>query len=199
MSNVNSSSSAQAIPFPCVVYRKDCAGGVYRFSPTCSTWFHKTFPSSLRVTDLRTHQPSQNWGNVRGACFMVLVAGDVAQAISVSTHLDRRTSFLYNGSVYDRQSSAFSAPTLLHTEFQESYIPLHFYGTLATFDSSNRFQCAIPIESGISLFPCQVCEGDIARLSRWVDRAVHKAMHSSVWVTDAGQKYNEHTLQLITR
>ena len=191
-------SLIQEIPFPCVVYRRERAGGVYKFSHTCSTWFHKTFPATLRVKDMRAYHHSLNWANIRNTCFMVLVAGDVAQAISVSTHAEKRTPFLYSGSTYDTQSSIFSAPTLLHTEFQESYIPLRFYGTLAAFDSANCFQCAIPIESGISLFPCQVCESDIMRLSKWVDHAVNKAMHSSMWVTNAGHKYNEHTLRLFT-
>lgn len=194
------SFATQPIPFPCVVYHREHPGGLYKFSHACSSsCFHKTFPVSLRVTDLLSHQPSLNWSNIRGACFLVLVAGDVAQAISVSSHSERRTSFLYTGSVYDKRLSSVSAPNLLHTEFHESYIPLKFYGTLATFDYYNRFQCAVPIESGISLFPCQIGEGDIIKLSKWVEHAVHKAMHSSVWITSNGHKYNEHTLRLVLK
>jgi hypothetical protein len=192
--------STQAIPFPCVVYRRERPGGVYRFSHACPcSCFHKTFPSSLRVADLRSHQPSLNLSNLHSACFLVLVAGDVAQAISVSTHSETRTSFLYTGSTYDRQLSAFSSPSLLHTEFHESYVPLKFYGTMATFDYSNRFQSAVPIESGISLFPSQISEGDVTKLSKWVENAIQKAVHSSVWVTSGGQTYNEYTLRLITK
>jgi hypothetical protein len=192
-----SSSSVQAVPFPCVVYRREGERGVYVFSHICSSWFHKAFPASLRVTDLRSHHSVNNWSTIRNTCFLILVAGDVAQGVCVSNHKDRRASFLYTGSEYAKQSVVFSSQSLLHTEFHDAFVPLHFFGTMASYDTGNHFRCAIPIESGIILFPCKIIESDINKLARWVENAIQKAMGSSVWVTECGQRYNEQTFRMV--
>ena len=198
LAHPSASCSVQAVPFPCVVYRREGLGGVYAFSHACSSsWVHKTFPSSLRVSDLRAHQPACNWSNVRNACFLILVSGDVAQGVCVSNQGDKRASFLYHGSTYANQIAGFSHHSLLHSEFHDSYIPLHFFGTMATFDAGNRFRCAIPIESGVTLFPSKIFESDIRKLAKWVDSAIQRAMSSSLWVTERGQRYNEQTLRMV--
>jgi hypothetical protein len=184
------------VPFPCVVYSRDRAGVPYTFSHRCTTYVRKVFPTRLGVSELRAHNPPlHNLAPLRQACFMVLVAGDVAQEVSVANRLEKRSRFLFDGSTYSLRGGA---QDLLHTEFHESYIPLHFHGTLATFDAFNTFHSAVPIESGVALFPRQVQEADVHKLAGWVEKCILKALHSSVWVTGRGDSYNEHTLRLTT-
>jgi hypothetical protein len=169
----------------------------YTFSHRCTTYVRKVFPQRLGVAELRAHDSQHNWAPLRQACFMVLVAGDVAQEVSVANQLEKRTRFLFDGSAYARRACGGEAD-LLHTEFHESCIPLHFHGTLAAFNASNEFHSAVPIESGVALFPRQVQEADVHRLAAWVEKCILKTIHSSVWVTERGDSYNEHTLRLAT-
>ena len=74
-------------------------------------------------------------------------------------------------------------------------MPLHFHSTMAVFDRANRFHAVVPIESGISLFPRQIRDKDIPLLARWVEACMLRSAHASVWVTDLGESYNEHTLE----
>jgi hypothetical protein len=189
---MQSQPAAVQTPFPCVVYTRDRAGGAYTFSHRCMSSARKLFPHSLRVSDLRTHDPQQNWAALRGACFLVLVAGDVAQCVSVASLHEKRIQFLFKGSVFSREACGAD---LLHTEFHEEYVPLHFFGSLAVFDARARFRSLVPIESSICLFPRRLTEADLPRLCKWVEASLLKCVHSSVWVTASGQAFNEHTLR----
>jgi hypothetical protein len=191
--------TAMLVPFPCAVYSRDRAGMPYMFSHLCTTYVHKVFPQRLGVTELRAYDSMHNWTPLRQACFMVLVAGDVAQEVSVGNQLEKRTRFLFDGSIYSRRGKDAGNDDLLHTEFHESCVPLRFYGTLATFDAANVFHSAVPIESGVALFPRQVQETDVCRMATWVEKCILKTIHSSVWVTELGDSYNEHTLRLASR
>ena len=182
---------ATRVPLPCVVYTRLVSGGVYTFSHHCGQTVPKQFPPSLRTADLSQHDAGQNWANLRRACFLVLVAGDVAQCISLANVHDKsRIRFLYNGSAYARKAAP-EWPSEVH----EDFVSLHFHGTMAVFDKSNRYHSAIPLESGISLFPRQIREKDIPLLARWTEACMLRSTQTSVWVTDTGESYNEHTLR----
>jgi hypothetical protein len=149
-------------------------------------------PESLRVKDL-TMQPQQsNWSALRKACFLVLVAGDTAQCVSVSNVQERRTTFLYHGSEYARQKHACEQGP---TEIQDDYIPLEFYATMSWF-TRGCLSCIAPLESGMVLFPRTITEKLLPRLASWVETSITKSIHTSVWVTDTGDSYNEHTRQI---
>jgi hypothetical protein len=49
------------------------------------------------------------------------------------------------------------------------------------------------------LFPKVIAESEIPKLCKWIESAILKSVHSSVWITDQGASYNEHTLQESTR
>lgn len=186
------------VPFPCVVYRRDKPSVPYRFSHFCSNHCVKKIPASLRVADLQGHDPQSNWANLRRSCFLVLVAGDVAQCVSVASALERRTSFLFQGSRYskdvgERGCDAFS------TEFHEGFVPLFFFGTMCSFDSRGRYRSTIPIESAVCLFPKRILETDLPRLIKWIESGILKTVHSSVWVTDRGQTFSEHTMRELVK
>jgi hypothetical protein len=137
----------------------------------------------------------QNWAALRRACFLVLKAGDTAQAVSLANASDRkRTPFLYHGSSYSR-----AARDATPTELDENYLSLHFHGTMAVFDKAGRSRAIIPLESGIALFPRQIREVDIPLLTRSVEACMARSMHTSIWVTDTGDSYNEHTLDCSPR
>jgi hypothetical protein len=178
-------------PHPCVVYTRQVSGGAYVYSHHCLLTTQKLFPPSLRTTDLRVHDSHRNWSELQRACFLVLVAGDVAQCVSLATARDKaRVQFLFPGSAFTRRMPTEPLPTELH----DDYVSLHFHGTMAVFDRGYRFHTAIPLESGISLFPKRISEKDIPLLARWVEACLLKSIHSSVWVTDTGHSYNETTL-----
>lgn len=185
------------VPFPCAVYRRDRASVPYRFSHFCDCSVIKKFPGSLRVTDLRAHDPLTNWMAMRNAAFLVLVAGDVAQCISVSTDLRKRTAFLYHGSRFTRVGEG--SADVFATEFHESYVPIFFFGTLCSFDRRGAFRSAIPLEASVCLLPRCLVESDLPRLVKWAETAILKSVHSSVWLTDAGSAYHEHTLRESSR
>jgi hypothetical protein len=164
------------------------------FSHLCDTSAPKTAPASLRVGDLAAHTQQANWAALRRACFIVLVAGDTAQCVSVSNVKENRTSFLYHGSAYARpRLSQQGRPT----EIQDDYVPLEFYATM-TWYVRGTLSCIVPLESGLALFPRTVTEKTLPTLARWVEANIAKSMHTSVWATDTGDSYNEHTRQLRT-
>jgi hypothetical protein len=181
------------VPLPCVVYTRLVPGGAYTFSHFCDQSALKCFPQSLRASDLRQHDPQQNLAALHRACFLVLVAGDVAQCVSVSSSAagKRHAPFLYHGSSYARDISRDG----MHSELNENYVSLHFHGTMAAFDRVARLSTVIPLESGISLFPRQIREGDIPLLTRWVAACMLRSTQSSVWVASSGDSYNEHTME----
>jgi len=179
------------IPFPCAVYVRGQSAGVYEFSHQCEQRVLKAFPSSLRASELRTHEPRLNWQALHLTPFLILVAGDTAQGVSLATSSHKaRTQFLYHGSGYARQGGR-AGPAL--SELSENYVSLHFHGSMAVFDPACRFHAVVPIESGISLFPKLIREADIPLLAHWVEACLQRSCASSVWVTDQGDSYNEQT------
>lgn len=157
----------------------------------CDAGVPKSAPESLRVRDLAAHSQQANWAELRRACFLVLVAGDTAQCVSASNVKERRTPFLYHGSPYARPAPRRGVAT----EIQEDYIPLEFYSTMSWY-RGGRLSSIVPLESGLVLFPRTISEKILPTLGRWVENSIAKCMHTSVWVTDDGDSYNEHTRRL---
>lgn len=182
------------VPFPCVVYCRTGSGGHYTFSHCCQQQAQKYIPKTLRVSDIRQYDPAENWKHLSKACFLVLVAGDVAQCINLANAGDKkRIQFLYPGSAYARPVPGMPVQ---HTELSDAYVPLHFHGTMAVFDRFAGIRTAIPIESGIALFPRRILDADIPLLTRWVSQCAQRSLHASVWVTDSGHSYSEQILKL---
>ena len=185
-----------SLPFPCAVYvktlsRRASCNSEYEFSHYCRTFIPKAFPQSLRVRDLQHSQtnPMAFHTLMRKACFLVLVAGDVAQCVSVENAQDsrQRTRFLFRGSCY---ASTERRPQC--SEFHEDYIPLHFYATLASFKEGHLTSVS-DLECGIALFPKCIREVDLQAISRWVDHNIGKSVHGSTWATNKSESYSEHT------
>jgi hypothetical protein len=185
------------VPFPCVVYQRDRAGVPYQFSHFCDHFVVKKIPGSLSVTDLREHDHLINWNMLRNACFLVLVAGDVGQCISVSSAGEKRPHFLFHGSKYSKIDKDVKLNFL--TEFHEGFVPVILFGTLSSFDKRGRYRSTIPLEAAVCLFPKVITESEIPKLTKWIESAILKSIHSSVWITDLGSSYNEHTLRESTR
>lgn len=180
------------VPFPCVVYTKQ--GGHYTFSHACLQQAQKVLPKTLRVSDLRGFEHGQSWSHLSKTCFLVLVAGDTAQCVSISNAGDgKQVRFLYRGSAFARPAPD---PQRLHSELSEAYIPLHFHGTMAVYDHFLGVRAVIPIESGIALFPRSITDKEIPLLARWVTQCVRRSLQASVWVTNSGDSYSESTLQI---
>lgn len=185
------------LPFPCVVYTKKNKPGhhnEYEFSHYCSSSVLKKIPRSLRVRDLHEHaHTNPSWlQTLQKTCFMVLVAGDVGQCVCSSNTREKRNRFLYRGSGYTLPNSSKSHNGRGFSEFNDDYIPLHFYSTLAMF--SEGVLCSVAdLECGLALFPRIIRDSDIETLGRWVDHNLVKSVHGSVWVTHQSDSYNEHT------
>ena len=184
------------VPFPCVVYTRDRPDRPYVFSHYHDSHVLKKLPPSLRVRDLRAWEPKHNHQGMQNACFLVLVAGDVAQCVSLSNSTEKRVRFLYTGSRYAQKGS--DPPDLLPTEFHDNSVLLRFYGTMAAYDTaSSGFHSLVPIESGVALLPREIRESHLPTICSWVSSCVQKNITTSVWVTELGHSYNEHTLRLM--
>ncbi len=168
----------------------------FTFSHYCPSSVPKIVPESLRVRDLTIHPQQSNWSALRKACFLVLVAGDTAQCISVSNVQERRTTFLYHGSEYARQKQE-EGHAQGATEIQDDYIPLEFYATMSWF-TGGYLSCIMPLESGLVLFPRTITEKTLPKLASWVEASITKSIYTSLWVTDSGDSYNEYTRQIRT-
>jgi hypothetical protein len=144
------------------------------------------------VSDVRAHDPSANWGELQRACFLVLVAGDVAQCVSIASACDpRRVQFLYKGSSFARADSREDTAS----EIAESHVTLRFFGTMAVFDARTRLAAIVPLESGIALFPRVIRERDVPLLAQWAQNCMQRSLQASVWVTASGDAYNELSLE----
>ena len=148
-------------------------------------------PDSLRVRDLAAHTQQANWAAMHRACFLVLVSGDTAQCVSVANAKERRTTFLYHGSAYAHPKRPHAQSSDVH----DDYVPLEFYATMSWF-ARGRFRYIIPLESSVALFPRTVTEKLLPTLAHWVEASIKKSMHASVWFTDTGDSYSEHTREL---
>lgn len=180
------------VPTPCPVYVKSPSSqGVYEFSHCCKLTTPKTFPASLRTTDLRAYDARQNWIDLCKTSFLVLVSGDVAQCVSIANASDKsRTRFLYNGSAYARKSAEAE---VFPSELHDCSVSMHFHATMAVFDARRHtLSAVIPLECGVCLFPRRIHEKDLHHsLSRWVESCMKRSLLSSVWVTAHGDSYNE--------
>ena len=191
------SKNTGGVPFPCVVYTRERADRPYVFSHYHECHVRKTLPNSLRVQDLRAWDPRQNRQAMENACFLVLVAGDVAQCVSSRNHKENRVRFLFTGSQYAKKQRDTPPYDPLHTEFHENCIPLRFYGTMAAYNTVDMgFHSLVPIESGVALLPREIFEARLSDICSWVSTSVQKNITTSVWITENGDSYNEHTLRL---
>lgn len=192
------------VAWPCAVYVRDEAQRrgppEYTFSHLChGVGPRKPFPPSLRVRDLQEHArlPS-HLAVLRRACFLVLVAGDIAQCVSVENARDRsaRIPVLYRGSEYTHRLES-AAPGLTKqqqrcSEFHEDFVALHFFGTLAWYTARERALAGVwDLGCGITLFPRRLRETDLPRLAEWVDHLLARSVRSSVWLTECGESFNE--------
>lgn len=178
------------VPCPCVVFARQVSSAKYTYSHHCHGHVTKLLPASLRLADLRTHDRSVNWRELQRACFLVLVAGDVAQCVTVGNARDTgRVQFLYKG-------SAFAIPDTrckTASEVAESHVSLPFHGTMAVFDTRATLSAIVPLESGIALFPREIRETDVPLLAHWVEQCMQRSLQASVWVSASGDAYNELT------
>jgi len=180
------------VHIPCAVYVRE--GQRYRFSHYCRPQPpRKALPGSLRVRDLQEYARQPPFlAALRKACFLVLVAGDVAQCVSVDNAGEhaQRVRFLYRGSEYARR-----APDRPSTggEFHEDYVALSFHTTLAFYGMREGLLSVRELESGIALFPRVICERDLPTLARWTDHNLAKAVHGGVWLSEGSESYNEHS------
>lgn len=168
------------------------------FSHACTSSVNKVVPPSLKVQDLLAFNHTQNWEAMQKACFLVLVAGDTAQCISLSNFQAKRTPFLYQGSRYSKPviDSSQGPTKKLVSEFQEGHVPMHFYSTLSSFDTNGMLVDTTPVECGIALLPHTLLERDLVNIARWVESNLLKSFRTSVWLTERGHSYNEESRNL---
>lgn len=183
-------------PFPCVVYvRQASQPSMYEFSHDTQTTVIKSFPPTLKVSDLHKFalKGPHMLHVMRKTCFLVLVAGDTAQCVSACNTKDSRTPFLYNGSQYTPHHQPPCKTRTQCSDVQEDYIQLRFYSTLAAY-SNHGLDGVSHLESGIILFPKRIHERDLPILGQWVDHNITKALACSVWMDSIQkQSYNEQT------
>lgn len=168
------------IPFPCAVYSRDLPGDTYSFSHFCRAETDKAFPPSLRVRDLAAHDRGANCARMMRTPFLVLVAGDRAQCVSVhnARHRDR-TWFLYTRSP---QSCPVSWPPRVD-EVEPGFVALAFCSTLAQF-RQGELQHVSSFQRNLLLLPARIRAGEVARLARFVMHKIHLSVQGSVWLMD---------------
>lgn len=168
------------IPFPCAVYSRDPASNAYTFSHFCSADVDKVFPASLRVRDLAAHDRGANCARMRRTPFLVLVAGDRAQCVTVHNARDGgRTWFLYTMSP---QSCPVQWPSRVD-EVEPDFIPLTFCSTLAQYRAGELCHVA-SFQRNLLLIPARIRTGDIPRLASFVEYKIHLSIQGSVWLMD---------------
>jgi hypothetical protein len=87
-----------SLPWPCAVYARKRPCEPYVFSHMCARRGVKRVPGDLRVDTLRRFDPLEGMQRARRAELVVLVAGDVAQAVCVeNARSSHRPRFLYTG------------------------------------------------------------------------------------------------------
>jgi len=176
---------AVSVPFPCVVYRREKPGEPFQYSHHSQETFRKQLPWSLRVSDLRQFDPLENWRQLCRACFLVLVAGDVARRITLELRGDGHP-FLYNGSAYARTNKRGDClPSELHDT-----VPLVFHSTMTNLGVGSA-----PLEAAIVLLPRTLREQELPKIRQWVQAAARRSLSASLIFTDRGDSYNENSLQ----
>jgi hypothetical protein len=196
-------------PFPCAVYcrTQDSQSNEFVFSHFCHNSATKNYPRSLRVRDIQEYHDTasaRGTGPSRSMLkthFIVLVSGDVAQAVCVENAAGTRPRFLYHGSRYcmkvPRKTNCIYAD--LSSEVSSTHVAMRFYSSLALFNSV-RLASVVDIECTMLLFPKVVRIDMLPLLAEWVQRAIHKSLHTSTWMTsDRKCSYSEHTLHLATQ
>jgi hypothetical protein len=177
------------VPFPCAVYARETTGAEYKFRHFCCSQVSKLLPRSLRTRDLAEYSLSANTARLLREPFLVLVAGDRAQCVSVENASDTdRTWFLYPSS---RQSRPVAWPHDIE-ELETGFVPMTFCSTMATY-SAGRLTAVLPVERGPMLMPSSLRERDLARIASMVERKVRLSVEGSVWLVD-GDSLNESSL-----
>lgn len=168
------------VRFPCAVYSRKPGSDLYSFSHFCRSDYDKTFPNSLRVRDLAAHDRTANSTMMLRTPFLVLVAGDRAQCVSVHNASDsERPWFLYTMS--PQSCPEHWPPTV--DEVEPDFISLTFCSTLAQF-RGGELQHVSTFQRNLLLFPASLRTGDIPRLASWVERKVHLSIQGSVWLME---------------
>lgn len=176
------------IPFPCLVYQRKAGTDLYEFSHYSSTVVKKTLPASLRVSDLACYSQKEYEHSLRKTPFMVLAAGEKAQAFCCDNAREVKVSFLYNGSVYARNTQ----PLFQYSEVQDGYVPWYPFSTLVLF-KDNTPDSVLPLPSDLMLFPKKISVAGALDVAGWVEEAVAKVLRTSQWLV-AGISYSERTL-----
>jgi len=125
------------------------------------------------------------------AAFLVLVAGDKAQCVSLANWRDVRTMFLFPGSEYSRSISAVH----VSEEISSDYIPMQFFSTMACFKVEKLTE-VVPFHSMFFVLPKILEERDFARYFHNLENHITKTLRDSIWITERGI-YNEKTLSLL--
>jgi len=60
-SSSSTMSMTYTVPFPCAVFKRDKSSSPYVFSHYTNVSTNKKFPTSLKVNDLQTYSPGENW------------------------------------------------------------------------------------------------------------------------------------------
>jgi len=177
------------VPFPCAVYARDTTGADYEFRHFCGSHASKQLPKSLRTRDLAEYSASANTARLLREPFLVLVAGDRAQCVSVENAADRdRTWFLYPAS---RQSRPVPWPRHIE-ELEQGFVPMTFCSTMASY-TAGRLTAVVPVERGPLLLPSRLRERDLKQIAGLVERKVRRSIEGSVWLVD-GEPLNEASL-----
>lgn len=194
-------------PFPCAVYSRipNSHHSEFVFSHFCPNTVVKYHPRSLRVRDIQEYRykiAEYETGASHPMLkthFVVLVSGDVAEAISVENAKRPRSRFLFQGSRFCQKKT----PTVdrIHSDFpsevSSTHIAMRFYGSLSFFKSA-KIASVLDVECAMVLLPKVVRVDMIPLFAEWVERAVHKSLHTSRWITGHNvHVYREHTLAFI--
>jgi hypothetical protein len=130
--------------------------------------------------------------------FIVLVSGDVAEAVCVENADRSRSRFLFHGSRYSSPArpSANGIHADMSSEISPTHIPMRFYSTLSVFDSeARRLATVMDVECAMVLLPSVLRVDQIQLFSDWVKNAVHKSICTSMWLsTDGVCAYHEKNL-----
>ena len=178
-----------SVPFPCAVYARETTGADYEFRHFCASQVSKQLPQSLRTRDLAEYSAPANTTRLLREPFLVLVAGDRAQCVSVENAADRDcTWFLYPAS---RQSKPVQWPRDIE-ELEPGFVPMTFCSTMATY-TAGRLAAVMPVERGPLLLPSRLRERDLRQIAGLVERKVRRSVEGSVWLVD-GEPLNEASL-----
>ena len=151
----------------------------------CARTLEKELPTSLCVDDVRATSNTSWVARALRSPVLVLVAGDVAQAVSAESAC-QSVRFLYEGSEFD--VNRMSQPKA-EADLEQGFVKIVFYGSLTVFSKDAgacvwRPRDTAPLESALMILPRVLPESKLGYFARRFQNCIYKCAEDSTWLVE---------------